>query len=134
MSLLEHTIIPSSVTHQNIVGNSINSTSIGSHEVNATSAESQHVSTVSVHGDMHQVASVSSTGRLIKLVGLVTTHPAVIMVDCRSTGDFISQTYVSEYKLYEYRYKRSKSVWLADGKHHTVSTYIECQMDIGEMS
>ena len=115
-------------------GQSTNSTSTGSHQLNTVSTESQHVSTVSVAGDMHQIASVSSTGRLIKLVGVVDRHPVVVMVDSGSTGDFISDTYVSQHELHEYEYKHSKTVWLADGKQHTVSRYVECQLDIGDMS
>src|SRR4030081_2019895 len=124
VSLLERTVVPSPVIHQNMSGQSLNGTSTGS----------QHVSTTSVVGDMHQIASVSSTGRLIKLVGLVDQHPVVVMVDSGSTGDFISDTYVSQHELHEYEYKHSKTVWLADGKQHTVSKYIECQLDIGDMS
>src|SRR5258708_5918382 len=56
------------------------------------------------------------------------------MVDSGSTGDFISDRYVSQYKIHEYEYTHSKTVWLADGKQHTVNTYVECQLDIGDMS
>ena len=134
MSLLERTVIPSPVMHQNMPGQGVNSISTGRHQLNTVSTESQHVSNTSVVGDMHQIASVSSTGRLVKLVGLVDQHPVVVMVDSGSTGDFISDKYVSEHKLHEYEYKHSKTVWLADGKQHTVSKYIECQLDIGDMS
>jgi RNase H-like domain found in reverse transcriptase/Reverse transcriptase (RNA-dependent DNA polymerase)/Integrase zinc binding domain/Chromo (CHRromatin Organisation MOdifier) domain/Retroviral aspartyl protease len=115
-------------------GQSTNSTRTGNHQLNSVSTESPHVSNTNVAGDMHQIASVSSPGRLIKLVGLVDQHPVVVMVDSGSTGDFISDTYVSQHELHEYEYKHSKTVWLADGKQHTVSKYIECQLDIGDMS
>ena len=126
MSLLERTVVPSPVIHQNMPGQSTNSTRTGNHQLNSVSTESPHVSNTNVAGDMHQIASVSSTGRLVKLVGLVDQHPVVVMVDSGSTGDFISDKYVSEHKLHEYEYKHSKTVWLADGKQHTVSRYIEC--------
>ena len=134
MSLLERTVVPSPVIHQNMPGQSTNSTRTGNHQLNSVSTESPHVGNTNVAGDMHQIASVSSPGRLIKLVGLVDQHPVVVMVDSGSTGDFISDTYVSQHELHEYEYKHSKTVWLADGKQHTVSRYIECQLDIGDMS
>src|SRR6202051_3891419 len=115
-------------------GQSTNSTRTGNHQLNSVSTDSPHVSNTNIAGDMHQIASVSSTGRLIKLVGLVDQHPVVVMVDSGSTGDFISDTYVSQHELHEYEYKHSKTVWLADGKQHTVSRYVECQLDIGDMS
>src|SRR3954447_26470373 len=62
----------------------------GRHQLNRVNTESQHVGTTSVAGDTLQIASVSSTGRLIKLVGLVNQQPVVVMVDSGSTGDFIS--------------------------------------------
>ena len=130
MSLLERTVVPSPVIHQNMPGQSTNSTRTGNHQLNSVSTDSPHVSNTNIAGDMHQIASVSSTGRLIKLVGLVDQHPVVVMVDSGSTGDFISDTYVSQHELHEYEYKHSKTVWLADGKQHTVSRYVECQLDM----
>ena len=111
MSLLERTVVPSPVMHQNMPGQGVNSISTGSHQLDTVSTERQHVSTTSAVGDMHHIASVSSTGRLIKLVGLVDQHPVVVMVDSGSTGDFISDTYVSQHELHEYEYKHSKTVW-----------------------
>jgi hypothetical protein len=134
VSLLGHTTVLSPITRQNTPGHSINRTSTSSHEMDATSTERQHVSSTPVVGDAHHIASVSSSGRLIKLVGLVDKQPAVVMVDSGSTGDFISQKYVREHKLHQYQYENSNTVWLADGKQHTVSTYIKGRMDIGDMS
>src|SRR5260370_5502533 len=60
----------------------------------------------SVHGisdptnwSTHHIASVQASGRLIKLSGLVNNFKAVMMVDSGSTGDFISDAYVSIHKL-----------------------------------
>jgi hypothetical protein len=75
VSLLERTVVPSPVMHQNMPDQGVNSISTGSHQLNTVSTESQHVGTTSTAGDIHQIASVSSTGRLIKLVGLVDQHP-----------------------------------------------------------
>src|SRR6202008_500068 len=75
-----------------------------------------------VHGDtdtnsgrMHAIASVRANGRLFKLSGHVNNGGAVMMVDSGSTGDFISEVYVKQYKLPVKTYHDSKTVWLADG-------------------
>ena len=82
----------------------------------------------------YQIASVQASGRLIKLSGLVNKCKAVMMVDSGSTGDFISEAYVSKYRMHRKSYESSKTVWLADGKQHTVTSYIVCVISIGGLT
>jgi hypothetical protein len=57
-----------------------------------------------------------------------------MMVDSGSTGDFISEAYVSKYRMHRKSYESSKTVWLADGKQHTVTSYIVCVISIGGLT
>jgi hypothetical protein len=91
------------------------------------------VASTTSEGDTDMIASVRATGQLIKLSGLVNQYTAVIMVDSGSTSDFISYEYVKQHSLAVKEYKHSKCVWLADGQHHTVNSYVECELQIGEL-
>src|ERR1700680_1182957 len=82
----------------------------------------------------YQIASVQASGRLFKLSGLVNKCQAVMMVDSGSTGDFISEAYVSKHRMRRNSYESSKTVWLADGKQHTVTSYIVCVISIGGLT
>src|SRR6202163_689507 len=55
------------------------------------------------------------------------------MVDSGSTGDFIREEYVRKHFIHVKQYERPKSVWLADGKQHTVTHYAECVMHLGDI-
>src|SRR5260370_34149530 len=85
----------------------------------------------SVVEDEHRIVSVRAPGQLIKLAGLVNKSRAAVMEDSGSTGDFVSQAFVSKHKLGSKSYENSKTVWLADGKQHTVRMYIECVINLG---
>jgi hypothetical protein len=87
------------VTQSNAYDIDVNSVSTSANESNAVSIESQRSSSTTIAEDAYHIASVRTSGRLIKLVGLVDSHRAVIMVDSGSTGDFISEKYASEHKL-----------------------------------
>src|SRR6202171_2659028 len=82
----------------------------------------------------YQIASVQASGRLIKLSGLVNKCRAVMMVDSGSTGEFISEAYVSKYNIHSKPYEGSRTVWLADGKQHVVTSYLVCVISIGGLT
>ena len=99
------------------------------------------VPATSIHGDRnrssssaYQIASVQASGRLIKLSGLVNKCQAVMMVDSGSTGDFISEAYVSKYSIHTKSYEGNRTVWLADGKQHVVTSYVVCVISIGGLT
>ena len=58
-----------------------------------------HSNSGSSSSNAYQIASVQTSGRLIKLSGLVNKCQAVMMVDSGSTGDFISEAYVSKHRM-----------------------------------
>jgi hypothetical protein len=123
----------SPAAHQPTTLHSINSVSSSTNESNTTTAMDQRVASTTSEGDTDMIASVRATGQLIKLSGLVNQYTAVIMVDSGSTSDFISYEYVKLRSLAVKEYKHSKCVWLADGQHHTVNSYVECELQIGEL-
>src|ERR1700682_3910484 len=49
-----------------------------------------------------------------------------MMVHSGSTGDFISEAYVSKYNIHSKSYEGSRTVWLADGKQHVVCSCGTC--------
>src|SRR6202048_1493023 len=55
------------------------------------------------------------------------------MVDSGSTGDFISEQFVHKNKLVSRCYEKVKKVWLADCKEHTISSYVDSSIRIGEL-
>src|SRR5258708_32086564 len=110
---------------------SIEQVNSGSNEVSATSVVGEQVESTSVVEDVHRIVSVRAPGQLIWLAGLVNKSRAVVMVDSGSTGDFISQAFVSKHKLGSKSYESSRTLWLADGKQHTVTMYIECLINLG---
>src|SRR3981081_3153056 len=93
-----------------------------------------HSNSDPISSSTYQIASVQASGRVIKLSGLVNKCKAVMMVDSGSTGDFVSEAYVSKYRMHRKSYESSKTVWLADGKHHTVTSYIVCGINIGGLA
>ena len=84
--------------------------------------------------DDYRIASVRVPGQLIKLSATVNKHKAVAMVDSGSTGDFVSEEFVQRNRLVSRYYESPKTVWLADGKEHTVRSYIECRVNMGELT
>ena len=133
MSLSEQVSSISPAPHQNTSVPSISDTNTSSHEVSATRVDSRQVSSTPEPEDIHRIASVRASGQLIKLAGLVNSSTAVVMVDSGSTGDFIREAYVREHGIPVRQYERPKSVWLADGKQHTVTHYAECVMHLGDI-
>ena len=110
-----------------------------SDSVNSITAPAFQPTTVHGNSDpssssTYQIASVQASGRLFKLSGLVNKCQAVMMVDSGSTGDFISEAYVSKHRMRRNSYESSKTVWLADGKQHTVTSYIVCVISIGGLT
>src|SRR6202158_5841600 len=110
-----------------------------SDSVNSVTAPACQPTTVHSNSDpssssTYQIASVQASGRLFKLSGLVNKCQAVMMVDSGSTGDFISEAYVSKHRMRRNSYESSKTVWLADGKQHTVTSYIVCVISIGGLT
>jgi Retroviral aspartyl protease len=99
----------------------------------AVEPSSVHADSTSVVDDVHRIASVRVPGQLIKLSGVVNTCKAVVMVDSGSTGDFISEQFVRKYKLVSRCYEKVKKVWLADGKEHTITSYVDSSIRIGEL-
>src|ERR1700736_4762735 len=57
-----------------------------------------------------------------------------MIVDSGSTGDFISEAYVSKYNIHSKPYEGSRTVWLADGKQHAVTSYVVCVISIGGLT
>jgi hypothetical protein len=133
VSLAEHDIHPT--PEINIHHPSVNSSdTINSIDVSSLPSMSVHSNSDSSSSITHQIASVQASGGLMKLSGLVNKCRAVMMVDSGSTGDFISQAYVSTHKLPRKLYESSKTVWLADGKQHIVSEYTMCVISIGGLT
>ena len=133
MSLSEQVSSISPAPHQNTSVPSISDTNTSGHEVSATRVDSRQVSSTPEPEGIHRIASVRASGQLIKLAGLVNSSTAVVMVDSGSTGDFIREEYVREHGIPVRQYERPKSVWLADGKQHTVTHYTECVMHLGDI-
>ena len=70
--------------------------------------------------------------RLIKLRGLVAGKPAVVLVDCGATGNFISSAFVRKHRLTTSSLSAPDVVTLADGsKHTTGSTLSDARLVIG---
>jgi hypothetical protein len=96
-------------------------------------SKSDHVGSTIVERDVYRIASVRIPGQLVKLDGTVDKHRAVVMVDSGSTGDFISDKLVQSGKLYSRKYESVKTVWLADGKEHTITSYVESTIKLGDL-
>ena len=133
MYLAEHTnhITPETSTHPPISNSSDTINSITAVPVPATSIHSDSDPSSS---SAYQIASVQASGRLIKLSGSVNKCRAVMMVDSGSTGDFISEAYVSKYHIHRKPYEGRRTVWLADGKQHAVTSYVVCVISIGGLT
>ena len=110
---------------RNVPVSSASDTMSSSSVVDAVEPSSVHADSTSVADDVHRIASVRVPGQLIKLSGVVNTCKAVVMVDSGSTGDFISEQFVRKYKLVSRCYEKVKKVWLADGKEHTITSYVD---------
>ena len=133
MYLAEHTnhITPETSTRPPSSNSSDTINSITAVPVPATSIHSDSDPSSS---SAYQIASVQASGRLIKLSGSVNKCRAVMMVDSGSTGDFISEAYVSKYNIHSKPYEGSRTVWLADGKQHAVTSYVVCVISIGGLT
>src|SRR5258708_7187359 len=97
--LAEHTnhITPETSAHP---PSSRSSDTINSRTAVQVPATSIHSDSDRSSSSAYQIASVQASGRLIKLSGLVNKCQAVMMVDSGSTGDFISEAYVSKYSIH----------------------------------
>ena len=84
--------------------------------------------------DAYRIASVRVPGQLIKLSATVDNHKAVVMVDSGSTGDFVGEEFVQRNRLVSRCYESPKTVWLADGKEHTIRNYIESMVKLGNLA
>ena len=117
----------------NVPVSGVSDTKSSSSVVVAVEPSSVHADSTSVVDDVHRIASVRVPGQLIKLSGVVNKCKAVVMVDSGSTGDFISEQFVHKYKLVSRCYEKVKKVWLADGKEHTITSYVDTSIRIGEL-
>jgi hypothetical protein len=117
----------------NVPVSGVSDTKSSSSVVVAVEPSSVHADSTSVVDDVHRIASVRVPGQLIKLSGVVNKYKAVVMVDSGSTGDFISQEFVQRNKLGSRCYENLKKVWLADGKEHTIASYVDSSLRIGEL-
>ena len=117
----------------NVPVSGVSDTKSSSSVVVAVEPSSVHADSTSVVDDVHRIASVRVPGQLVKLSGAVNKCKAVVMVDSGSTGDFISEQFVHKNKLVSRCYEKVKKVWLADGKEHTISSYVDSSIRIGEL-
>ena len=133
MCLSEHVSVIAPEVVSNVPVSGASDTMSSSSVVVAVEPSSVHADSTSVADDIHRIASVRVPGQLIKLSGVVNTCKAVVMVDSGSTGDFISEQFVRKYKLVSRCYERVRKVWLADGKEHTIASYVDSSVRIGEL-
>ena len=133
MCLSEHVSVIAPEVISNVPVSGVSDTKSSSSVVVAVEPSSVHADSTSVVDDVHRIASVRVPGQLIKLSGVVNKYKAVVMVDSGSTGDFISQEFVQRNKLGSRCYENLKKVWLADGKEHTIASYVDSSLRIGEL-
>ena len=71
---------------------------------------------------MNHITTPSSL--LIKLAGFVGPHPAVVLVDCGATGNFVSASFAQERKLAVSTGDTAQTVRLADGRQQSAGSVV----------
>lgn len=95
--------LPSKLNNSRITPSSISNSSI------STSPHQLH------HASATCTKSCSLHGKLIKLSGFIGPHPAVILVDCGASGNFVSSSFVRQHQLSVTKVTDAPIVTLANG-------------------
>ena len=61
----------------------------------------------------------------MKLAGSVGGHPAVVLIDCGATGNFISSSFVTEKKLATESLPQQEEITLADGSKQKAASIVK---------